>query len=83
MYICMRTTLNLDDELVAKARDYTGISEKTRLVHLGLEALIQREAAVHLAALGGTAPTAKAGRRRFDISTGKPARCHSSATPQL
>lgn len=60
----MRTTLNLDEELVAKARSYTGISEKTRLVHLGLEALIQREAALRLAALGGTPPTAKAGRRR-------------------
>jgi Arc/MetJ family transcription regulator len=60
----MRTTLNLDEELVAKARNYTGISEKTRLVHLGLEALIQREAALRLAALGGTAPTGKAGRRR-------------------
>ena len=49
---------------MAKARDFTGISEKTRLVHLGLEALIQREAALRLAALGGTAPKAKAGRRR-------------------
>jgi len=64
MDICMRTTLNLDEELVANARNYTGISAKTRLVHLGLEALIQREAALRLAALGGTAPTAKAGRRR-------------------
>jgi len=62
--ICMRTTLVLDDDLVAKARAYTGISEKTRLVHLGLEALIQRQAALRLAALGGTAPKAKAGRRR-------------------
>jgi Arc/MetJ family transcription regulator len=60
----MRTTLNLDDELLAKARAYTGVSEKTRLVHLGLEALIQRQAALRLAALGGAAPKAKAGRRR-------------------
>jgi Arc/MetJ family transcription regulator len=60
----MRTTLILDDNLLAKAREYTGISEKTRLIHLGLEALIQREAARRLAALGGTARTAKAGRRR-------------------
>jgi Arc/MetJ family transcription regulator len=58
----MRTTLNLDDELVARAS--TGIREKTRLVHLGLEALIQREAALRLAALGGTAPAAKGGRRQ-------------------
>ena len=60
----MRTTINLDDDLVAKARDFTGIREKARLVHLGLEALIQREAALRLAALGGTGPKAKAGRRR-------------------
>jgi Arc/MetJ family transcription regulator len=62
----MRTTLNLDDQLLAKARNYTGITEKTRLIHLGLEALIQREAALRLAALGGTAPAAKPGRRRRD-----------------
>ena len=60
----MRTTLNLDDQLLAKAQSYTGIKEKTRLIHLGLEALIQREVAVRLAALGGTAPNAKAGRRK-------------------
>jgi Arc/MetJ family transcription regulator len=60
----MRTTLNLNDELLAKAQSYTGIKEKTRLIHLGLEALIQREAAVRLAALGGTVPSAKPGRRR-------------------
>lgn len=45
MLICMRTTLNLDDELIARARLSTGVKEKTRLLHLGLEALIQREAA--------------------------------------
>jgi len=60
----MRTTVILDDELVAKAREYTGIREKTRLIHLGLEALIQRQAALRLAALGGTARAAKAGHRR-------------------
>jgi Arc/MetJ family transcription regulator len=60
----MRTTIILDDELVAKAREYTGITEKTRLIHLGLEALIQRQAALRLAALGGKARSAKAGRRR-------------------
>jgi Arc/MetJ family transcription regulator len=64
MFICMRTTINLNDELVAKAQVYTGIKEKTRLIHLGLEALIQREAALRLAALGGTASGAKAGRRK-------------------
>jgi hypothetical protein len=49
---------------VAKAQGCTGIKEKTRLIHLGLEALIQREAALRLAALGGTASAAKAGRRK-------------------
>jgi Arc/MetJ family transcription regulator len=60
----MRTTIDLDDELVAKAQDFTGIKEKTCLIHLGLEALIQREAALRLAGLGGTAADARAGRRR-------------------
>jgi Arc/MetJ family transcription regulator len=67
----MRTTVILDDDLVAKAREYTGINEKTRLIHLGLEALIQREAALRLAALGGTARSAKAGRRRRSIEKGQ------------
>jgi Arc/MetJ family transcription regulator len=50
----MRTTLNIDDELLAKAAELTGIKEKTSLVRLGLEALIARESAKRLAALGGT-----------------------------
>jgi len=50
----MRTTLNLEDELVARAAELTGIKEKTSLVRLGLEALIARESAKRLAALGGT-----------------------------
>jgi Arc/MetJ family transcription regulator len=54
--VCMRTTVNIDDELLAKARDYTGEQEKTKLLHLGLEALIQREVAKRLVALGGTMP---------------------------
>ena len=45
----MRTTLNLDDDLVALARRLTGIEEKTALVHAGLEALIARESARRLA----------------------------------
>jgi Arc/MetJ family transcription regulator len=43
MLICMRTTLNLDDDLLAEAQRTTGVKEKTRLLHLGLQALIQRE----------------------------------------
>ena len=52
----MRTTLILDDELLERAREATGLKEKTVLVHAGLEALIAREAARRLAALGGTEP---------------------------
>ena len=52
----MRTTLNIDDELVERAQELTGIREKTELVREGLKALIAREAAKRLAALGGTQP---------------------------
>jgi Arc/MetJ family transcription regulator len=55
--ICTRTTLNLDDELLAKAQNYTGITEKTRLVHLGLEALIQRHTTPDCAGLLTALPT--------------------------
>lgn len=50
----MRTTLNIDDDILKKARDLTGIAEKTSLVRMGLEALISRESARRLARLGGT-----------------------------
>jgi Arc/MetJ family transcription regulator len=50
----VRTTLNIDDELLEKAAKLTGIEEKTSLVRLGLEALIARESAKRLARLGGT-----------------------------
>lgn len=59
----MRTTLNLDTELIEKARAATGIVEKTALIRAGLEALIARETARRLAALGGTQPHFEAGRR--------------------
>jgi Arc/MetJ family transcription regulator len=52
----MRTTLIIDDSLLERARSLTGIQEKTALVRAGLEALIAREAARRLAALGGTQP---------------------------
>jgi Arc/MetJ family transcription regulator len=60
----MRTTVNIDDDLLARARDYTGEHEKTKLLHLGLEALIQREVAKRLVALGGTMPNLKVPARR-------------------
>jgi Arc/MetJ family transcription regulator len=50
----MRTTLIIDDTLLDRAREITGIKEKTALVRAGLEALIAREAAKRLASLGGT-----------------------------
>lgn len=50
----MRTTLIIDAELLDRARELTGIREKTALVRAGLEALIAREAGKRLAALGGT-----------------------------
>ncbi len=52
----MRTTINLDDALLEEAARLTGIHERTRLVHDGLRALIQREAARRLARLGGSQP---------------------------
>jgi len=64
IFICMRTTLILRDELVEKAARLTGIDEKTALLHAGLEALIARESARRLAALGGTEPKLEGPRRR-------------------
>ncbi len=52
----MRTTLALDDDLLARAQELTGVTEKTVLVRAGLKALIERESARRLAALGGSAP---------------------------
>jgi Arc/MetJ family transcription regulator len=63
----MRTTLNIEDELLARAAELTGITEKTSLVRLGLEALIARESAKRLAALGGTEKDlGKIPRRRLE-----------------
>ncbi|HHT9125885.1 MAG TPA: type II toxin-antitoxin system VapB family antitoxin [Candidatus Brocadiia bacterium] len=50
----MRTTLNIEDELLKKASKLTGIKEKTYLVKLGLKTLIARESSKKLAKLGGT-----------------------------
>ena len=60
----MRTTINLDDDLLAEAQQYTGISEKTEIVREALRALIEREASRRMILLGGSDPKAKAGRRR-------------------
>jgi len=50
----MRTTLNLDEEIFAKASRLTGIKEKTLLLHEGLRTLIQLESSRRLAKLGGS-----------------------------
>lgn len=64
----MRTTIALDDDLIAKAQAYTGLEEKTALVREVLKALIQREAARRLANLGGSQPgIVAAPRRRTDV----------------
>lgn len=63
----MRTTINLNDELIERARELTGITEKTALVHEGLRALIAREAARRLAKLGGSAPDFEAPPRRRSV----------------
>ncbi len=60
----MRTTLALDDELMATAREYTGLSEKSALVREALKALIEREASRRLALLGGSQPDFDPGSRR-------------------
>jgi Arc/MetJ family transcription regulator len=60
----MRTTLNVDDELVAKASELTGVRERTSLVRMGLEALISQKSAQRLARLGGTEKQLKRPHRR-------------------
>lgn len=60
----MRTTLAIDDDLLAKAQQYTGLQEKSALVREALRALIEREAARRLAKLGGTEPQLRPVSRR-------------------
>jgi Arc/MetJ family transcription regulator len=60
----MRTTLALDDDLLARAIDLTGIEEKTALVREALNALVERESARRLARLGGSQPDLNAVPRR-------------------
>ena len=60
----MRTTIALNDDLIKAAQEYTGLMEKSALVHEALNALIEREAARRLARLGGQAPDMAAIPRR-------------------
>ncbi len=65
----MRTTVNLDDDLLARAHEVTGILERTALIREALTALVQREAALRLARLGGTEPELEyIARRRSEPS---------------
>jgi len=60
----MRTTLNIDDDVIQKACAITGVKEKTSVVRMGLEALIARESAIRLARLGGYQKNLKGTPRR-------------------
>ena len=63
----VRTTINLDDQLLAEAQHITGMKERTALIHAGLRALIERESARRLARLGGSEPQLQpVSRRRPD-----------------
>ncbi|HBP67682.1 MAG: type II toxin-antitoxin system VapB family antitoxin [Alcanivorax sp.] len=61
----MRTTINIDDDLLAEAQRLTGVKERTQIIRDALVALIERESALRLARLGGSEPDlAVPGRRR-------------------
>jgi Arc/MetJ family transcription regulator len=60
----MRTTLNIDDQLLSEAQRITGVTEKAVLVREGLRALIERESARRLARLGGSEPQLQTVPRR-------------------
>lgn len=62
----MRTTVTLDDELLAQVEALTGRRERSTLIRMALEALLERESARRLALLGGSDPAATAAPRRRD-----------------
>ena len=62
----MKFTIAIDDELFAKAQQFSGVTDESAVVREALKALVEREAARRLARMGGTQPDAKAPpRRRF------------------
>lgn len=65
----MRTTVTLDDELLARASELTGVTERSALLRAGLTTLIRVESARRLAELGGTDAAASAAPRRRDDPT--------------
>lgn len=70
----MRTTIALDDDLVAQAQSFTGLTEKSSLVREALKALIERESARRLARLGGSQRKLKAPPRRRAPAAGAAAK---------
>ena len=60
----MRTTVNIDDELLANAREFSGIEETAAVLRHALKRYVQMEAGRRLAAMGGSDPTARAAPRR-------------------
>jgi Arc/MetJ family transcription regulator len=60
----VRTTINLDDDLLGEAQRLTGMRERTALIHEGLRALIERESARRLARLGATGQSLRIPPRR-------------------
>lgn len=65
----MRTTLNIDEALLERAARLSGLREKTAVVHAGLQALIARQSARRLAALGGTEPRLRPVPRRRPLGS--------------
>ena len=60
----MRITVTLDDDLLARARRFTGIARRSEIVREALQALVEREASRRMALLGGSDPGASAAPRR-------------------
>ena len=60
----MRTTVNIDEVLMLRAAEYSGITSRSLLINAGLTALVERGAARRLALLGGSDPNAAAAPRR-------------------
>ena len=65
----MRTTVTIDDDLLERAAELTGMTERTALLRAGLETLIRVESAKRLAALGGSDANASAAPRRRNIAS--------------
>jgi Arc/MetJ family transcription regulator len=79
----MRTTLNIDDDMLAKAIAYSGIAEKARLLNHVLERFVRNEAARRLSKLSGTMPDLEVPARsagRYDVPSKEPRRASVAET---